>query len=636
MGSLLSSVRAEQPAQSGSGTDGGVGLGPVWDAPAVPVDSSLRILLPRIETVVFCKNYDLDDEICKLLTDQGYDSVNSLFEEDETKLLKELHFKVGHIAELKWALKTCCCWSTQKSKSRIRKGSIHPEGKEVLAEAVVKRWSWWDWQCASDRDRNLSRFAVISGGIGGAGGAAGVQDQSAQGHIGTAEEPEVVTTGPGRIVQGGKGEAGGRGVQLGGTGGVGGASQIPVLYIGFFKRISGGIGGPGGYADNEGGHGGVGEANIFPSLISPIDDETRRQIQPMPLENLEISTKLRERLKDHGFRTVGGLFEAYEQDVQQPGFKPGNLADLKAVLRKVAAQKMVYHALEPYNLTAVGGRTSNVGVAGFLLGGGVSFLSLEHGFGSDNVVAYEVVLADGSICVITPHSHRDLYWALKYGSTNFGIVTRFDMSTFPHLARTPPSRSLVNFTAALADDPKGMSAFGLLWNSDAQDYIIWAHTMRMASHAEITDEVNDLFGGGVRARWFTMTLRPDVQILLDIHKRGAAAFEPDRHRSGLFRDSQRNPLTWDSSRRDRRTVGIPLGCPPTTVISSFQEFCEWAENEARQRGQLHRFVYMNYALGTQRVMESIGNENLAKMRKIQEVYDPQGLFKNYWKGGYNL
>jgi hypothetical protein len=35
-------------------------------------------------------------------------------------------------------------------------------------------------------------------------------------------------------------------------------------------------------------------------------------------------------------------------------------------------------------------------------------------------------------------------------------------------------------------------------------------------------------------------------------------------------------------------------------------------------------------------MESIGDENLAKMRKIQEVYDPQGLFKNYWKGGYKL
>jgi hypothetical protein len=65
---------------------------------------------------------------------------------------------------------------------------------------------------------NLSRFTVISGelflvmlahclilpggGVGGAGGTSGVQDQSAQGRVGTAEEPEVVTTGPGPIVQG--------------------------------------------------------------------------------------------------------------------------------------------------------------------------------------------------------------------------------------------------------------------------------------------------------------------------------------------------------------------------------------------------------------------------------------------------
>ncbi|KAJ7229968.1 hypothetical protein GGX14DRAFT_553471 [Mycena pura] len=70
-------------------------------------------------------------------------------------------------------------------------------------------------------------------------------------------------------------------------------------------------------------------------------------------------------------------------------------------------------------------------MSSFLHGGGISFLSLEHGFGFDNVVAYEVVLADGTIVVATTHSHPDLYWAIKYGSTNFGIVTRFDMTTFP-------------------------------------------------------------------------------------------------------------------------------------------------------------------------------------------------------------
>jgi hypothetical protein len=56
----------------------------------------------------------------------------------------------------------------------------------------------------------------------------------------------------------------------------------------------------------------------------------------MPLEEFEISENLRGRLKNHGFRTVGGLFEAYEQDLQPPDFKQGNISGLKAALRKVA------------------------------------------------------------------------------------------------------------------------------------------------------------------------------------------------------------------------------------------------------------------------------------------------------------
>jgi hypothetical protein len=58
----------------------------------------------------------------------------------------------------------------------------------------------------------------------------------------------------------------------------------------------------------------------------------------MPLEEFEISENLRGRLKNHGFRTVGGLFEAYEQDLQPPDFKRGNISGLKAALRKVAVQ----------------------------------------------------------------------------------------------------------------------------------------------------------------------------------------------------------------------------------------------------------------------------------------------------------
>lgn len=64
--------------------------------------------------------------------------------------------------------------------------------------------------------------------------------------------------------------------------------------------------------------------------------------------------------------------------------------------------------------------------------GGISYFSGRYGWACDNVNNYEVVLADGSIVNASPTTHADLYWALRGGSgTNFGIVSRFDMASFP-------------------------------------------------------------------------------------------------------------------------------------------------------------------------------------------------------------
>ncbi|KAF8187250.1 hypothetical protein K438DRAFT_1834862 [Mycena galopus ATCC 62051] len=207
------------------------------------------------------------------------------------------------------------------------------------------------------------RFSVIRGGTGGAGGTGGVENPnvvatelntdptpqrivSIDGMIGTSEPPEVVAAGvntgpaPQRILLGGLGGVGGQGVVIGGPGGVGAATKIPVLYVALFGKIAGGIGGAGGYAEKQGGHGGVGEANIFPSLIFFINEKTRRQMlpqTPLPLGELEIDKEFREQLEKHGFRTAGGLFEAYEQDLQPPDFKQEDITSLRVVLRKVAA-----------------------------------------------------------------------------------------------------------------------------------------------------------------------------------------------------------------------------------------------------------------------------------------------------------
>ncbi|KAG6839526.1 hypothetical protein C0991_001860 [Blastosporella zonata] len=91
----------------------------------------------------------------------------------------------------------------------------------------------------------------------------------------------------------------------------------------------------------------------------------------------------------------------------------------------------VYAALAPYNVNVVGGRVTGVGVAGFTLGGGYSWLTNQYGLTIDTVVAYELVKPNGDIVTVTETSDPDIFFGLRGGGNNFGIVTRFTLKTFP-------------------------------------------------------------------------------------------------------------------------------------------------------------------------------------------------------------
>ncbi|KAM5471088.1 hypothetical protein MauCBS54593_003426 [Microsporum audouinii] len=81
--------------------------------------------------------------------------------------------------------------------------------------------------------------------------------------------------------------------------------------------------------------------------------------------------------------------------------------------------------------TVVGGRLGGIGVGGLLLGGGLSFLGSQYGWATNNVVNFEVVLANATIVNANATSNPDLYAVLKGGSGNFGIVTAFTVKTHP-------------------------------------------------------------------------------------------------------------------------------------------------------------------------------------------------------------
>ncbi|KAM0276819.1 hypothetical protein ACHAQH_006354 [Verticillium albo-atrum] len=91
----------------------------------------------------------------------------------------------------------------------------------------------------------------------------------------------------------------------------------------------------------------------------------------------------------------------------------------------------VYKYLEQYDVAVAGGRLAPVGVPGLLLAGGVSFYGNQAGWAADNVLEYEVVLSSGRVVKASATENTDLFWALKGGSNNFGIVTKFTLRTFP-------------------------------------------------------------------------------------------------------------------------------------------------------------------------------------------------------------
>ncbi|KAF7341649.1 hypothetical protein MSAN_02062700 [Mycena sanguinolenta] len=324
----------------GIGGKGGIGHGLKFGEPMVSIRDGAQVQGLDESMDEFCRRYCLGEEISNRLRQNGFVSPGSF--QYVTDL--ELHtdgFKVGHIAEIKWALRKMVGKDllARSGKPELR-GDIGGKGghggrkggEGGVGDAAVVPVTY------------LYRFAKIWGGIGGQGGTT---DQDLQrppslvpervtlwerlrSMLGMLSSKIIETERP--HIYGGVGGKGGDGTHRGGEGGVGEASQIPIGMVSIFAKIFGGIGGEGGAGGSFGGRGGIGRGSVFSEFLGCAHERTLNA-PPTLLADYAMAEELREMLLHQGFVTVGALFMVTGEDLVKVGFKTGHIATLKRILR---------------------------------------------------------------------------------------------------------------------------------------------------------------------------------------------------------------------------------------------------------------------------------------------------------------
>ncbi|UXM93125.1 FAD-binding oxidoreductase [Paenarthrobacter sp. JL.01a] len=89
------------------------------------------------------------------------------------------------------------------------------------------------------------------------------------------------------------------------------------------------------------------------------------------------------------------------------------------------------HATHAFGLATTGGIVGSTGVAGLTLGGGIGYLARKYGLSCDNLVSADVVTADGNFLIASDEQNEDLFWAIRGGGGNFGVVTSLEFELHP-------------------------------------------------------------------------------------------------------------------------------------------------------------------------------------------------------------
>ncbi|KAM4066418.1 FAD binding domain-containing protein [Hirsutella rhossiliensis] len=352
---------------------------------------------------------------------------------------------------------------------------------------------------------------------------------------------------------------------------------------------------------------------------------------------------------------------------------------LELLLQRTTSATSIYSALDPYNVSLVGGRVMEVGVGGLMLGGGLSYLSDLYGLACDNVVSFAVVLANGSAVQATYSQHPELFWALKGGSNNFGIVTEFTAKTFPI---SQAWGGMQVFSLDHASDVLG----ALYEYQEAENKDLYANCIinvlpinstlfltliylkpvekpkAFAPFYDLTPlldktgfytlhELMAMFpvGNVPRWTWYENSLEPNKGLYKDIGRALTATNDSDIKRIAGFPSgtlvAALQPIDKNVALAGEERGGNPLGIEAKNQLwFSVNVGWDGQEHDAAASAAIESlnfkmeslikeadagvdYVFMNDANSKQAVIKSYGGKNVQRLRDIQRVYDPDQVFQ---------
>ena len=354
----------------------------------------------------------------------------------------------------------------------------------------------------------------------------------------------------------------------------------------------------------------------------------------------------------------------------------------------------VYAALDPEKTVVVGGRLPTVGVGGLLLGGGYFFVSNEVGLACDNVKNFEVVLSNGTIVnANAAGAHSDLFWALKGGGPNFGIVTGYDLYTVPDVYQVwgeilvfHPDQAL-DVLDAFAEwqqngaktDIKSHTALdisldavvlGLLYSSPHE---ISTRPAAFAPFAKLTPlqvalpPINTTFASvsqllavafpatDARHDYRGASSRPDGPLTKQVYTFWRQEALAARQATGVTQSFAIQHVTDNLALLGKKRGGNPLDVPRgglqwwTTLVSwegsaaddeaarsvSIATSRKWKEL-GEPRGLHVPFLYMNDASRDQNPLGSYGRGSVARLKRVSAKYDGLQVFQRLQNGGFLL